>query len=91
MSDGAPLKPQAAWPFPTDNKRANAAKQFALDKGLYRLTRTEVRGWGDDTWTETVIDWQAVADLLDAWSAQHSQASTYMRAAIGPLTPKEQQ
>lgn len=54
------------WFVKLEDRRARGERASAIAaKHKLQLTTTCRRAWYDDTWTETVVDWSAVADLLD--------------------------
>jgi len=58
-------------------ERGKRAAALAAEHKLH-LTTTERRSWYEDSWTETVVDWGAVADLLDkvapGWARRKEKA-----------------
>lgn len=46
-------------------RKLRGQQAMKLAEGLNLLTTYERRGYDNDTWTETGIDWMVVADLLD--------------------------
>lgn len=60
-----PFDAKAAWA--SHIEREARGKQLAELAAQHRLnlTTTHERSWYEDTWTETVVNWPAVADLLD--------------------------
>jgi hypothetical protein len=71
----ADLKPKRMWED-LQEREARGKKAAAL-AGQLSLTTSINRGWYEDTWTETVVDWGAVAELLDkavtdGWSPKAS-------------------
>jgi hypothetical protein len=50
--------------FQQREARGKKAAGLAAEHKLH-LTTTQQRSWYEDTWSETVVNWPAVADLLD--------------------------
>jgi hypothetical protein len=57
--------PKQVWAnYYSRQERAKKAATLAAQHKIC-LTTTQQRCWYEDTWTETVIDWDSVAQLLD--------------------------
>lgn len=58
-------------------ERGKKADELAAQYKL-NLTTTQERSWYGDSWTEAVVDWPAVADLLDkvapGWDSEKYQS-----------------
>lgn len=48
--------------------RVEAAQKLASANSIYNLTHSIKRSWYEDEWYETVVNWDAIVDLLDAAS-----------------------
>lgn len=54
------------WFQQVEERRERGKKAAALAaQHKLHLTESVTRAWYEDQWTETVVDWSAVADLLD--------------------------